>query len=25
MAIETLEVATHEIHWDWMIIPSSIN
>jgi hypothetical protein len=25
MAIGMLEVTTHEIQWDWMIIPSSIN
>jgi len=25
MSRETLEVTTHEIHWDWMVIPSSIN
>ena len=25
MAIGTLEVTTHEIQWDWMIIPSSVN
>jgi hypothetical protein len=25
VARETLEVTTREIHWDWMIIPSSIN
>lgn len=25
MAIETLEVTARKIHWDWMIIPSSVN
>lgn len=24
MTVETLEVATREMHWDWMIIPEQI-